>query len=96
MSAPGAAATRGYLTVFVALAALTAAEVGVVYVPGIGRPLLITALVLMALGKAGLVLMAYMHLAHETRALRRAILVPFVLPAVFALVLMAEAMWRFP
>ena len=80
--------------VFAVLCLLTAAEIAVVYVPGIGRPLLIGALTLMALAKAALVLLYFMHLAHETRGLKLTVLVPFALPAIFAVVLMAEAVWR--
>jgi caa(3)-type oxidase subunit IV len=85
---------RPYLLVFLALCVLTVAELGVLGVSGISRPLLIAALVLMALAKAGLVLLSFMHLRHETRALRRTVILPFVLPAGFALVLIADAMWR--
>lgn len=85
---------RGYLNVFVALIALTAAEVGVVYVPGISRALMISALVLLAIAKAALVLFFYMHLISEARALKLWVLLPFVLPAVYALVLIGEAAWR--
>lgn len=89
------ASSRNYIAVFLLLTVLTLAEVGVVHVPGIGRALLISALVLMALAKAGLVLMSYMHLGHETRALKLTVLLPFALPALYALGLIAEASWRF-
>jgi caa(3)-type oxidase subunit IV len=85
---------RAYLNVFLALVVLTIAEISVVYVPGIARSLLILALVLMALAKAALVLLFFMHLNHETRALKMTVIVPFVLPAVYALSLIAEAGWR--
>jgi cytochrome c oxidase subunit 4 len=83
-----------YLRVFGVLAVLTVAEVAVIYVPGVSRGLLITALTLLALAKAALVLLYFMHLRHESRGLRLTVLVPFALPAVFAAVLMAEAVWR--
>jgi caa(3)-type oxidase subunit IV len=85
---------RGYLAVFALLAVLTAAEIGVVYVPGIAHGLLVAALVLMALAKAALVLMYFMHLGHETRGLQLTVLAPFALPALFAAVLIGEAAWR--
>ena len=64
MSAPPRRRHRAgaYLQVFALLTVLTALEIGVVYVPGIGQGLLVAALVLMALAKAGLVLMQFMHL----------------------------------
>ena len=86
--------TRSYMVVFGILTLLTVAEVGVLKVPAIGRALLISALVLMALAKAGLVLMTYMHLGHETRSLKLMVILPFILPALYAFVLIAEASWR--
>jgi cytochrome c oxidase subunit 4 len=83
-----------YLRVFAVLTVLTAAELAVVYVPGVGRGLLILALALLALAKAALVLLYFMHLRDESRGLRLTVLAPFALPAVFAAVLMAEAIWR--
>jgi caa(3)-type oxidase subunit IV len=83
-----------YLYVFLALTALTVAEIAVVYVPGVHRALLISALVSLALGKAALVLFYFMHLSHEAAGLRITVLTPFVLPAVYAVALMAEAAWR--
>jgi caa(3)-type oxidase subunit IV len=88
------AAHRGYLRVFLALVVLTAAELGLVYVPGIARRALIAGLVLLALGKAALVLLFFMHLHGETRALKLTVILPFLLPALFALVLMSDAVWR--
>ena len=49
--------------------------------PGVARGLLITALILLALAKAALVLLYFMHLRHESRGLRLTVLVPFALPA---------------
>lgn len=85
---------KPYLIVFAVLVVLTVAEVGVVYVPGIGRGLLISALTLMALAKAGLVLLYFMHLSSETRVLKLSVLLPFIFPAVYAAVLIGEASWR--
>jgi caa(3)-type oxidase subunit IV len=85
---------KNYLVVFGLLCVLTVAEVGVVYVPGIARAWLIVTLVLMAFAKAGLVIMTFMHLSAESRMVRLSVLVPFVLPPLFALVLIADAGWR--
>jgi cytochrome c oxidase subunit IV len=85
---------KSYLLVFLALIVLTIAEVGVVYVPGISRGLLVSSLVLMAVAKAGLVLMYFMHLTSETRALKLTVLLPFLLPAGYAFALIGEAAWR--
>jgi caa(3)-type oxidase subunit IV len=89
-----AASNRAYFVTFGALAVLTAAEVGIVYVPGIGRGLLISALILLAMAKAALVLMVFMHLRGEPRGVRLGVIVPCIFPAIFAVVLIAEAAWR--
>lgn len=86
---------RSYLIAFLVLVVLTLAELGVVYVPGIGRGMLISALVLLAVAKAGLVLMSFMHLGHEARGLKWSVVLPLLLPAAYAAVLMVEAEWRF-
>jgi caa(3)-type oxidase subunit IV len=91
-ASPGA--RRRIFQVFALLTVLTALEIGVVYVPGIAQGLLVAALVLLALAKAGLVLMQYMHLSAEARGLKLTVLLPFLLPAAFAAVLLAEAAWR--
>jgi caa(3)-type oxidase subunit IV len=85
---------RGYLRVFLALVALTVAELGLVYVPGIGHRALVGGLVLLAVAKAGLVLLFFMHLSGETRTLKLTVILPFLLPALLALVLMGDAVWR--
>jgi caa(3)-type oxidase subunit IV len=89
-----AVSRKKYWLVFAALVVLTVAEVGIVYVPGIARPSLLAALVLMALSKAGLVLMTFMHLGAETRPLKLTVLIPFTVPALLAFALIAEASWR--
>ena len=94
-TAPHPAHARApYFISFAVLALLTVAEIGVVYVPGIARALLILALVLLALAKAGLVMLVFMHLGREVRGLKLGVLTPFLLPAIYAVVLIAEAMWR--
>ena len=71
---------RRYLQVFAVLTVLTVLEISVVYVPGIARLLLVLALVLLALAKAGLVLIHFMHLGPEPRGLKLTVLVPFLEP----------------
>jgi cytochrome c oxidase subunit IV len=85
---------REYWVVFLALAVLTAIEVGVVYLPGIGKPAMVTALIGLAVSKAALVGLFFMHLKHETRILKLTVLIPMATPAVYALVLIADAAWR--
>jgi cytochrome c oxidase subunit IV len=85
---------RAYRNVFLALVVLTAAELGLVYVPRIPHGGLVAGLVLLALGKAALVALFFMHLASETRALKLTVILPFLLPAAFAVALMGDAIWR--
>lgn len=86
---------KQYMMVFGALTALTILEVGIVYIPGIGKFFLGTALVGLALGKAWTVGWFFMHLGHETRHLKFTVVLPFAFPALYAFVLIAEATWRF-
>jgi caa(3)-type oxidase subunit IV len=85
---------KAVLAVFLVLVILTAGEIGVVNVSGIPRSQLVGALVAMALAKAGLVLLFFMHLSRETVALKLTVLLPFLLPAGYAVALMADAVWR--
>jgi caa(3)-type oxidase subunit IV len=84
---------RQYWFIFVWLTALTALEVGVVYLP-IARGLMISALLLLAVAKAALVGFFYMHLGHETRLMRRTVAFCMAIPAVYAAILITEAGWR--
>jgi cytochrome c oxidase subunit 4 len=86
---------KPYIVVFLILVLLTVAEVGVVYVPGIGKVALVSALILLAVAKAGLVLVYFMHLGSETLGLKLTVLLPFILPAAYAFVLMGDAVWRY-
>ena len=91
----GHASRRMYWVIFVWLFVLTILEVGVVYVPGISKALLVAALIGMALAKAVLVGLFYMHLQDETKTLQWTVAIPMALPALYAAVLIAEAAWRF-
>src|ERR1700738_1900260 len=85
---------KQYVKIFVILAVLTALEVGLVYIPGIAKPLLVTGLVGLALPKAATVGLYYMHLGHETKTLKMTVALPFAAPALYAFVLIGEAAWR--
>ena len=85
---------KEYFFVFIALTVLTAIEVGIVFVPGISNAAMIAALVGLAVAKALCVAWYFMHLNHETRYMRLSVLIPMSIPAVYALVLIAEAGWR--
>ena len=85
---------REYLVIFVVLFVLTVLEVIVAQIPGIGKTTLGVLLVGMAVAKAAIVGLFYMHLKQETRILRTAIAIPLAAPALYAFVLIAEAAWR--
>ena len=85
---------KQYMIIFVVLAVLTGLEIGVVKLPGIDRTLMIIALIALAVTKAAFVGLYYMHLKYETRVLKLTIAIPMATPAVYALVLIAEATYR--
>jgi caa(3)-type oxidase subunit IV len=82
------------MVIFAILAGLTLLEVVVAKMPGISRKLIGVALVGLALTKAGIVGLYYMHLKHETRILKLTVAIPIAAPTVYALVLITEAAWR--
>jgi len=83
-----------YWQIFVVLTVLTALEVGLVYMPGIGKVPMGIGLCMLAVTKATIVGLFYMHLSHETRALKLTVAIPMAFPAFYAFVLIAEAAWR--
>ena len=85
---------KQYWKIFAALAVMTALEVGVVYIPGLATGLLLTALFGLAISKATLVGLFYMHLTHETATLKMTVAIPMSLPVFYAMVLMGDAAWR--
>ena len=85
---------KQYWIIWVYLLILTFLEVALVYVPGIAKPLLVSALFLLAIVKATLVGLFYMHLKHETKILRVSVAIPMASPVLYAAVLIAEAGWR--
>jgi cytochrome c oxidase subunit 4 len=93
MGAParGAAHRAQYVVTFVVLGVLTLVELGVVRMPGIPTIGVRIALVTLAVAKAALIALFYMHLRFETPILRLTVLVPLVTPAIYGLILIAEA-----
>ena len=71
-----------YLRVFVFLAVLTAIEVGVALLP-VPKSIQVLLLIALALGKASLVAMYYMHLRYEGQVLR----IVAIGPLLFAIIL---------
>ena len=85
---------KEYWVIFLLLFVLTLVEVGVVFVPGIDKSLLISALVGMALVKACIVGWFFMHLSHDTASIRNGVAIAMSIPFFYALVLIADALWR--
>jgi cytochrome c oxidase subunit 4 len=83
-----------YVVVFVLLGALTLVELGVARTSGISRPAVVLALVTLAIAKAALIALFYMHLRYETRILKLTVLGPLLAPAAYGLILVAEASVR--
>jgi caa(3)-type oxidase subunit IV len=86
---------REYMVIFVVLAVLTVVEVAVtrpeLHIPH--GPMTL-ALVGLALTKAAIVALYYMHLNHETKVLKMTVALPMAAPTIYALVLISEAAWR--
>ena len=87
---------KKYLIVFVALTALTVLEVAVAQVLKEQRSTMIGLLIALALVKAGCVALYYMHLADERRGLKLTVGIPMLFPPLYAVVLIIEAIARFP
>ena len=86
---------KTYLLILVYLAVLTGLEIAIA-TPGLGlaQALVAIGLISMAMCKAALVMMFYMHLKDESRVLRNVVLLPFFFPPFYAMVLMAEGYAR--
>jgi cytochrome c oxidase subunit 4 len=80
-----------YVAVFVVLGVLTVVELGVARTSGIARPAVVVALVALAVAKAALIALFYMHLRFETGILKATVLGPLLAPAAYGVILMAEA-----
>ena len=79
-----------YLTIFWWLAILTVVELAVVFLP-IGKFTIGVLLCALAIGKAALVAMYFMHLRFETRSLGLIALTPLVIATLLIFVLMPDS-----
>ena len=91
---PGARERTPYLAAFGVLVALTLVEIGVVRSGGIAHRAAVVALIAIAMAKAALIALFYMHLRYETRILKMTVLGPLVAPAVYGLLLMLDSAAR--
>jgi cytochrome c oxidase subunit IV len=85
---------KEYFVIFGVLTFLTILEVVIAQVPGIGKGLVVSALILLAVVKAACVALFYMHLKHETKVLKWTVAIPLAIPPAYALVLISDAAWR--
>jgi cytochrome c oxidase subunit 4 len=87
----GAVHRTQYVVVFLLLGVLTLVELGVFRTSGIHRAAVLVSFAGIAVAKAALIALFYMHLRFETGILRLTALAPLLAPAVYGLVLIAEA-----
>lgn len=78
-----------YLLVFGALALLTAVEVGAAFV-GLPRAWTIIVLVALAIWKAGLVALYFMHLRYEPNGVRVLAIAPIIPAILLVVIIMME------
>ena len=82
---------RRALGILAGLVAFGAVEVAVAMARPAGTT---TILVLLMIAQTSFFALFSMHLREETRALRRMVAAPMVISAVYALVLIADSVWR--
>jgi caa(3)-type oxidase subunit IV len=87
----GAAHRTQYVVVFLLLGVLTLVELGVFRTSGIARAAVVVSFAAIAVAKAALIALFYMHLRFETRILRLTVLAPLLAPAAYGVILIAEA-----
>jgi cytochrome c oxidase subunit IV len=85
---------KQYWFIWLYLLVLTLAEVGVANISSLSKSWVVSALLLLAVVKAALVGLFYMHLVHETNVLKWSVAIPLASPLLYAVVLIAEASWR--
>jgi cytochrome c oxidase subunit 4 len=83
-----------YMLIFYWLAGLTVFEVAVAYLPESMRVLMIALLIGLAVAKAALVAMYFMHLKFESRTLSLIALTPPFLLMLFIVITYPDIAWR--
>jgi len=79
--------------VLIALTLMTLLELALPMIQGM-RNFVIFGLIVLAIAKAGCVMVWYMHLIDESKGLKASVIYPFVFPLLYAVVLIAEAIYR--
>ena len=85
----GHATVKTYINVAIALAIITAIEVASLYIPGIPKGFLVTALLLMSAFKFFLVVGFFMHLKYDAQVMRSLFIGPLIIAILIILALMA-------
>ena len=86
---------KEYWKIWFVLLVLTVLEVGVAYTEDyVGKTALVACLIGMALAKAVIVAMFYMHLKQETKYMKWTVAFPAAFPALYAMVLIVEGAYR--
>jgi cytochrome c oxidase subunit 4 len=85
--------TKEYLVVMVVLTILTVVEVAMAQM-GLAAGVKRGGLIALALAKATIVALFYMHLKAETKSLKMIVGLPLLFPAIYAVVLLVESMAR--
>jgi caa(3)-type oxidase subunit IV len=80
---------HNYIKIFLSLSVLTAVEIGVTFL-GLPRTLLVALLVGLAVWKAALVALHFMHLKIEKKTLTIVALIPFILCVFLSLMLLPD------
>jgi caa(3)-type oxidase subunit IV len=80
---------HNYIKIFIILSVLTAVEIGVTFL-GLPRTLLVALLVGLAVWKAALVALHFMHLKIEKKTLTIVAVIPFILCVFLSLMLLPD------
>ena len=79
-----------YMLVFLWLFVLTALEIGVAFIAVLPKSVIVTMLIGMAIWKALLVALYYMHLRFEPRRLRMLVLAPLPVAVIMVVTILME------
>ena len=81
-----------YIGIFIALAVLTGLELGVAFI-GLSKMAVLVILILMAIWKALLVALYFMHLKYENNRLRILAIAPLPLAVIMIAAVITEYVW---
>ena len=82
-----------YIGIFVMLALLTLVELGVAFLTVFSKPVLILLLIGLAVWKALLVALYFMHLRFETNRVRILVIAPLPLAVIMVMAVITEYVW---